>query len=59
MSRELRVLTMEKMKAQIRDVQDEELELLQTWGMACESVIIDMTNRTFEELEVWEDAHGN
>lgn len=58
MSRELRVLTMEKMKAQIRDVQDEELELLQTWGMACESVIIDMTNRTFEELKVWEDAHG-
>ncbi|HBJ20548.1 MAG TPA: hypothetical protein DDY95_05385 [Bacteroides sp.] len=58
MNRELRVLTLEKMKAQIRDVQDEELELLHTWGMACESVIIDMTNRTFEELEAWEDAHG-
>ena len=27
MSRELRVLTMKKMKAQIRDVQDEELVL--------------------------------
>ena len=30
MNRELRVLTLEKMKAQIRDVQDEELELLHT-----------------------------
>lgn len=58
MSRELRVLTIEKMKAQIRDVQDEELELLKTWGIACESVIIDMTNRTFDELEKWNDVHG-
>lgn len=58
MNRELRVLTIEKMKAQIRDVQDEEIDILYTWGLACESIVVDMTNRTFEELESWDDIHG-
>jgi uncharacterized phage protein (predicted DNA packaging) len=47
---ELRCVTLNELKAQMREDWNEEDELIKLYGVAAEAAVIDATRRTFDEL---------
>ncbi len=54
----LRVVTLEELKAQMREDWDGEDELITLYGEAAEQAVIGATRRTLEELTAMGEAEG-
>ena len=54
----LRVVTLEEIKAQVREDFDGEDHLIETYGKAAESAVINATRRSFEELVAMGEKEG-
>lgn len=55
----LRVVTLEELKAQMREDFDGEDELIRLYGEAAEDAVIGATRRTFDELVEKAEAEGS
>lgn len=55
----LRIVTLEELKAQMREDFDGEDELIRLYGEAAEDAVIGATRRTFDELSAMAEAEGS
>ena len=55
----LRVVTLDELKAQMREDFDGEDDLIRVYGEAAEQAVIKATRRTYEELVKMAEAEGN
>ena len=55
----LRIVTLEELKAQMREDFDGEDDLIRLYGEAAENAVIKATRRTYEELVEMAEAEGN